>query len=90
MDRKRAASAARIIVAARVETIDNAEADRYRRATYLLTTITPLVNGPKRKTYTLDQAGLDDFLDHYSDYAEFIIELTKVPATTPERGEDKS
>lgn len=85
MDRERAADSARVYVAARIETIDYAEMDRYRRGTYLLTTITPLVNGPKRNVYTLNQAGLDDFLDHYGDFGEFIIELTKIPAS-PEGG----
>jgi hypothetical protein len=59
----------------RVEAIDDAEVDGYRRGIYLLTTITPLVDGPKRNTYMLDQPGLDDFLANYSEFAEFIVEL---------------
>jgi hypothetical protein len=69
----------------RVETIDHAEIDEYRRGIYQLTTITPLVDGPTKNTYILDQSGLDDFLAHYSDYAEFIVELKKVLTKVPRR-----
>lgn len=62
----------------KTETIDGATVDEYRDARYLLTTITPLVERPRKSTYELNQAELDAFLDGYNEYAEFIVELKKI------------
>jgi len=53
--------------------ISNEEMDRYRGMRYRVTTITPLVENPTCNTYLLDQEGLDLFLEHYVEYAEFLI-----------------
>jgi len=53
--------------------ISNEQMDRYRGMRYRVTTVTPLVESPTCNTYLLDQEGLDLFLEHYVEYAEFLI-----------------
>jgi hypothetical protein len=47
-------------------------------ARYEVTTIIPLVSNPVKNTYTFDQEELDEFLETYNEYAEFIIEVVRV------------
>jgi len=54
------------------------EVNLYEAARYRVTTIVPLVDGPKRNTYIFDQSALDDFLGGYEEYAEFIVAIEKV------------
>jgi hypothetical protein len=54
------------------------EVNLYEAARYRVTTIVPLVDGPKRNTYICDQSALDDFLGGYEEYAEFIVAIEKV------------
>ena len=57
------------------------ERDKLAAAMYLLTTVVPLVEKPERRLYRLTQEELDDFIDDYSEFAEFIIGLE--PASPP-------
>lgn len=63
---------------AKSEIVDQRTIEAYANAEYLLTTITPLVDKPEKKTYKLNQAELNAFLEGYNNYGEFIIELKKI------------
>jgi hypothetical protein len=63
---------------AKSEIVDQSTVEAYANAEYLLTTITPLVHKPEKKTYKLNQAELNAFLEGYNNYGEFIIELQKI------------
>ena len=58
--------------------INQADVREYERAQYELTTITPLVENPQKTVRIVSQDELDDFLDGYNEYAEFIIGLKKI------------
>ncbi|GHO85228.1 hypothetical protein [Dictyobacter formicarum] len=60
------------------ETIDQSIVGDYAEAEYLLTTITPSVSNSQKSTYKMNQAEIDAFLEGYNEYAEFIIELSKI------------
>jgi len=60
------------------EIISSEEVREYGDAQYCLTTIIPLVENPKRNTYIVDQETLDNFLEGYNEYAEFIISVEKL------------
>jgi len=64
--------------------IDRAELDDYRDAQYRVTSIVPLVETPYKNVRILDQEGIDDLLEGYNEYGEFIIELAKIDAKRPE------
>jgi hypothetical protein len=49
--------------------------EKYRNAHYRITTLVPLVNDPIKNVYVVDQEELDEFLEGYNEYAEFIIEV---------------
>jgi hypothetical protein len=51
------------------------ERDQLGRARYRLTTVVPYVENPKRRIYLLTQEELDDFLENYSEFAEFLTGL---------------
>ncbi len=51
----------------------------YEKKRYLLTTIIPLVENPKKIVRELTQEQLNDFLDGYNEYAEFIVTLVAKP-----------
>jgi len=59
------------------EIIDQKKVDNYMNGLYILKTIVPLVKDPEMKTYKLNQAELDAFLEGYDEYAETIISLEK-------------
>ena len=50
----------------------------YRNAQYRLTTLVPLVDKPLKNVYIVDQEELDEFLEGYNEYAEFVVELVSI------------
>lgn len=52
--------------------------DYYYQRKYRLTSIIPLVENPKKIVRELTQEQLDEVLENYQEYAEFIIELVEV------------
>jgi len=60
------------------DTIADDEVEMLRAKKYRITTIIPLVEEPKRNVYILDQDELEDFLEGYFEYAEFIIGIEPV------------
>ena len=50
----------------------------YYNKKYRLTTIIPLVENPKKIIRELSQEQLEDVLENYREYAEFIVELTEI------------
>ena len=58
--------------------INPQDVERHRSAKYKVRTIIPLVEKPTQNTYLLDQEDMDFFLDHYTEYAEFIISIEQV------------
>jgi len=60
------------------ETIADDEVERFREKKYRITTIIPYVEGPKKTVYVLDQDELEDFLEGYFEYAEFIVGIEPV------------
>ncbi len=60
-----------------VKIITNEERIKFTEQKYKVTTVIPYVTEPKMNTYIMTQKDLDDFLDGYSEYAEFLVEITK-------------
>lgn len=61
-------------------TISNAESDSYySNRRYRLTTVIPLIENPKKIVRELNQEQLDEFLEGYHEYAEFMVELIEIP-----------
>jgi hypothetical protein len=58
--------------------IDQATVDEFRNARYRVTTMVPLVDTPHKNTRIVDQQGLDELLEGYNEYAEFIVEVTRL------------
>jgi hypothetical protein len=58
--------------------IDQSTVDQFVNARYRMTTVTPLADGPKQNIYFFDQEALDEFLEGYNEYAEFIVEIIRV------------
>jgi hypothetical protein len=58
--------------------IDKAALDEYWEAQYRVTSIVPLVDTPYKCVRILDQEGIDELLEGYDEYGEFIIEVTKI------------
>jgi len=52
--------------------------ESYDKKKYRLTTIIPLVENPKKVVREPTQEQLDEFLDGYNEYAEFIVELVPI------------
>ncbi len=50
----------------------------YMSAKYQVTTIIPLVDKPTKNVHILNQEGLDEMLEGYNEYAEFIVEIKKI------------
>jgi len=55
--------------------------EKYMKANYKVTTLVPLVNNPVKNVYVVDQEELDEFLEGYNEYAEFIIEIVPINIT---------
>lgn len=61
------------------EVITNKEVELFRDETfYELTTIVPLVKNPKKTIRKVTQEQLEDILEDYHEYAEFIVSLKQV------------
>jgi hypothetical protein len=58
--------------------IDKTTLDEYWDAQYRVTSIAPLVDCPYKSVRILDQEGLDELLEGYNEYGEFIVEVKKV------------
>lgn len=58
--------------------IDPTTVDEFRNAKYQVTTVVPLIDTPYKNVRIVDQEGLDELLEGYREYAEFIVEVTKV------------
>lgn len=58
--------------------IDKAALDEYWEAQFRVTSIVPLVDTPYKCVRILDQEGIDELLEGYDEYGEFIIEVTKI------------
>jgi hypothetical protein len=69
--------------------VSQSEIDEYKRAQYRLTTLVPLADRPLKNVYIVDQEELDEFLEGYNEYAEFIVELISVkPDITKQQPKD--
>lgn len=63
------------------EVITNNESESYYQAKrYRLTSVIPLVENPKKVIRELTQEQLDELLEGYHEYAEFIVELVQIPS----------
>lgn len=58
--------------------IEHSELDAYRNAQYRLTTVIPYVEKPVKNVRIVNQDELYDFIEGYSEYAEFIVDITKI------------
>lgn len=56
--------------------IKSEECNYYYTKKYIVKTIIPYVDKPKENVYKMTQEELSEFLEGYSDYAEFIIEIS--------------
>lgn len=61
--------------------IGSDEVESYIKADYILETIIPYVDNPKKNIYELNQAELESFLQNYDEYSEFIISLSRKEQT---------
>jgi len=52
----------------------------FESAQYRVTTIVPLVDSPYKSIYITNQEGINEMLEGYDEYAEYIIEIKKVNA----------
>lgn len=57
------------------------DVDKYGESKYILKTVIPYVDNPQLKTYKLNQAELNAFLEGYDEYAEFLVGLEKAEKT---------
>lgn len=60
-----------------VTPIDAAMVEKYRDTRFRVTTIVPLSDTPVRNVRFMNHDDLDEFLDGYAEYAEFIIEIVE-------------
>ncbi|MBU0475088.1 MAG: hypothetical protein KKF62_13120 [Bacteroidetes bacterium] len=60
------------------EKITHKELDEYSEAKYEVISVIPLVDEPVKNKRILTQEGLDNLLDGYDEYAEFIVEIKKI------------
>jgi hypothetical protein len=58
--------------------IDKSTLDEYRDAKYRVTSIVPLTETPYKTVRVLDQEGIDELLEGYNNYGEFIIEVARI------------
>jgi hypothetical protein len=66
-----------VIVDEQIITTDEADA-YYNKKRYRLTSIIPYVENPKKIVRELTQEQLDEMLENYREYAEYIIELSEI------------
>ncbi|MEA2056788.1 MAG: hypothetical protein U9O78_03755 [Patescibacteria group bacterium] len=58
--------------------ITNKQREEYTDALYEVTTVVPLVKNPTLNKRALNQEQLDQFLDGYDEFAEFLVEIKKL------------
>lgn len=58
--------------------IDKSTLDEYWDAQYRVTSIVPLVDTPYKSVRILSQEGLDELLEGYNEYGEFIVEVRRL------------
>ena len=61
-----------------IEKITSEEEELFRNALYKVITVVPYVKNPEKRVYTLDQDQLDEFMDGYCEYAEYLISIEKI------------
>jgi hypothetical protein len=59
-------------------TISGAEVENYRTSRFRVTTVIPLVDSPQRVTYNFTHEELENFLDGYAEFAEFVVAVEKL------------
>ncbi len=60
--------------------IGNEEVNIYLSSKYRVTTIIPFKESPVMNVYLFTQEELNDFLDKYDQYAEFLVSVEQVEA----------
>jgi|SRR3989344_3721725 len=60
------------------EAISVRERDEYLDSSYHVTTVVPLADEPYMNRYIFNQEQLDQFLENYDEFAEFLIEIKKI------------
>lgn len=57
--------------------ITNDEEASLYDGTFIIETVVPLVAGPEFKTYRLSRDELEDFLNYYHEYAEYVVGIRR-------------
>ncbi len=65
------------LMSGKAKTINKKEAARYIGSKYIVKTIVPYVRNPEMRTYYLNQAELDEFLEGYYETAEYIVSVER-------------
>jgi hypothetical protein len=65
------------------EVISKVEVEAYQESRYRLTTVIAYVENPQRLTYVLSHEELEAFFDGYSEFAEFVVSIEKLPNGNP-------
>lgn len=55
----------------------------FHNATYEVKSVVPYLENPVLKTYEMSQHELDEYLDGYNEYGEFIVSLRLLPDQSP-------
>jgi acetylornithine deacetylase/succinyl-diaminopimelate desuccinylase-like protein len=64
--------------------IDNAYLENLRSSQYRVVTAIPYTKKPVMNLRILDQDGLDEFLEGYEDFAEFLVSIEPIDLDIPE------
>lgn len=67
-----------VIKPSETEKISSGEREKYFNSNYQVTTVVPLEEGPYLNRYIFDQEQLDQFLENYDEFAEFLVEIKKI------------
>ena len=62
--------------------ITKEELDKYTESKYKVVTVIPYVEKPVRIVRILNQMALDELLDGYEDYGEFLVDISIQEGTT--------
>ncbi len=65
------------------EVISKADVEANQDSRYRLTTVIPYVDNPQRLTYVLSHEELEEFLDGYSEFGEFVVGRERLPNKNP-------
>ena len=63
--------------------ISSTDRDRLAAAQFKVTTVVPLVDEPYTNVRIVDQEGLDEFLDGYETFSEFLVRVEPVDVELP-------